>query len=131
MSLLYGNEVSLDQKTLDYLWQRQNITVNNIANVDTPKYKSQYLTFEDTLASKIRLARKGTVRAREAKEIDRAIRHTTATVHTTDNETSRLDGNNVDMDQEQVSLAKTAYEYQMMVNSVSGNLKRLDAATKF
>jgi flagellar basal-body rod protein FlgB len=127
MSLLYRNEVSLDQKTLDYLWQRQNITLNNIANVDTPKFKSQYLTFEDALALRIRRARKGTG---AADRVDRAIRHTTATVHTTDNETSRLDGNNVDMDQEQVSLAKTAYVYQMMVNSVSGNLKRLDAAAK-
>jgi flagellar basal-body rod protein FlgB len=34
------------------------------------------------------------------------------------------------MDQEQVSLAKTAYEYQMLVNSVSNSLKRLDAAAK-
>ena len=33
-------------------------------------------------------------------------------VHTTLNESTRLDENNVDMDQEQVELARTAYEYQ-------------------
>ena len=46
MSLFYGNGIALTEKTLDLLWGRQNITVNNIANVDTPNYKSKYLTFE-------------------------------------------------------------------------------------
>ena len=38
MSLFYGNGVALTEKTLDLLWGRQNLTVNNIANVDTPNY---------------------------------------------------------------------------------------------
>ena len=49
MSLFYGNGIALTEKTLDLLWGRQNITVNNIANVDTPNYKSKYLTFENEL----------------------------------------------------------------------------------
>ena len=41
---LYGNGLLLGEKTLDSLWMRQNLTMNNIANVDTPfltvkKYK--------------------------------------------------------------------------------------------
>ena len=44
---IYGNSVSLDERTLDLLWERQNITMNNIANVDTPNYKARFITFEN------------------------------------------------------------------------------------
>ena len=40
---LYGNGLLLGEKTLDSLWMRQNLTMNNIANVDTPGFKSQYM----------------------------------------------------------------------------------------
>ena len=59
MSLFYGNGIALTEKTLDLLWGRQNITVNNIANVDTPNYKSKYLTFENELLHRISTAEKG------------------------------------------------------------------------
>lgn len=35
---LYGNGLLLGEKTLDSLWMRQNLTMNNIANVDTPGF---------------------------------------------------------------------------------------------
>ena len=53
MSGMYGNGIGLTEKVLDYLWGRQNITLNNIANVDTPGFKAQYVTFEEELAKKI------------------------------------------------------------------------------
>jgi flagellar basal-body rod protein FlgB len=123
----YGNEVSLSEKTLDYLWERQNITANNIANADTPNFKSEYLTFENVLADRVSSAQKS---GTPAKNIAHAIDSTKASVHRTSNESSRLDGNNVDMDQEQVQLVKSAYTYQLMVNSVSNSLQRLDSAAK-
>ena len=53
MSGMYGNGIGLTEKVLDYLWGRQNITLNNIVNVDTPGFKAQYVTFEEELAKKI------------------------------------------------------------------------------
>ena len=124
---LFGNDVGLTEKTLDLLWQRQKITQNNIANVDTPNYKSQFLTFEDELRRQI----KTSTRTRNARQsIGDAIDQTTATLHTTTNESTRMDDNSVDMDQEQVDLAETTYEYQMMVQATSNQLKRLDSAAK-
>lgn len=124
---LFGNDVGLTEKTLDLLWQRQKITQNNIANVDTPNYKSQYLTFEDELRRQI----KTSTRTRNARQsIGDVIDQTTATLHTTTNESTRMDDNSVDMDQEQVDLAETTYEYQMMVQATSNQLKRLDSAAK-
>lgn len=124
---LYGNGVALDERTLDYLWGRQRLTMNNIANVDTPGFKSQYMTFENALARSIRSA--GST-SRPEKAVTRAIRGSHAAIHITTGESNRLDGNNVDMDQEQVDLVKTAYEYQYMVQSVNNDLNRLKSAVR-
>lgn len=125
---LYGNGLLLGEKTLDSLWMRQNLTMNNIANVDTPGFKSQYMTFENELAQKIRSAL--TVQKASMKNVARGIENMRHSVHTTLNESTRLDENNVDMDQEQVELARTAYEYQYMISSVSSDLSRLRSAAK-
>ena len=125
---LYGNGLLLGEKTLDSLWMRQNLTMNNIANVDTPGFKSQHMTFENELAQKIRSAL--TVQKASMKNVARGIENMRPSVHTTLNESTRLDENNVDMDQEQVELARTAYEYQFMISSVSSDLSRLRSAAK-
>lgn len=127
MSQFYGNGIALNEKVLDYLWGRQTVTLNNIVNVDTPGFKSQYLTFEEALGEKLRRA---SAAGRPAKDVGRAIDGSRISLHTTWNESSRLDGNNVDMDQEQVQLVRTVLEYQYMVNSVSNDLSRLSSAAR-
>ena len=125
---LYGNGLLLGEKTLYSLWMRQNLTMNNIANVDTPGFKSQYMTFENELARKIQSAL--SVKKTSMKNVARGIENMRPSVHTTLNESTRLDENNVDMDQEQVELVRTAYEYQFMIRSVSSDLSRLRSAAK-
>ncbi len=125
MLQLYGNGPLLMEKTLDFLWVRQSITMNNIANVDTPGFKSQYLTFEEDLARRL-----GQDRGKSGAGITRSLNQTRPVVHTTQTESGRLDGNNVDMVQEQVDLARTAYEYQAAVASISNDISRLRAAAK-
>jgi len=127
MSGLYGNGIALTEKVLDYLWGRQTITINNIANVDTPGFKSQYLSFEEKLGQRIHSASN---RIKPSEEVNQAIRRTTATVGYAPGESNRLDGNSVDMDQEQVELVRTAYEYQHMISSVSNDISRLRNAAK-
>jgi len=124
---IYGNGISLTERVLDYLWGRQTLTLNNIANVDTPGFKSQYMTFEEEMANRIRNA---AVRSTPSVEVANAIDSSGATLQTTWAESSRLDGNNVDMDQEQVDLVRTAYEYQHMVSSISNDINRLRSAAK-
>lgn len=127
MASLYGNGIELTEKMLDLLWARQNLTLNNITNVDTPGYKSRYITFEDELQKRLQAA-SGTGRARTA--VSEAIQGTGAILHITRDESTRLDGNNVDMDQEQVSLVRTAYEYQYILNSISNDISRLKSVAR-
>ena len=122
MSGIYGNGIALTERVLDYLWGRQTVTLNNIANVDTPGFKSQYITFEDQL--------KASAGQEPRLGVSWAIDRSRATVRTTLDESSRLDGNNVDMDQEQVSLVRNAYEYQYMLSSINNDLNRLKSAAR-
>ncbi|MCC8028157.1 MAG: flagellar basal body rod protein FlgB [Clostridium sp.] len=125
---IYGNGITLTEKALDFLWGRQTVTLNNIANNDTPGFKSQYLTFEDELERRLNAANGS--RAAKKDSMAGAINSTRASLHTTWNESARLDGNNVDMDQEQVELVRTVYEYQFMVSSISNDINRLKSAAK-
>lgn len=124
---LYGNGIELTEKMLDFLWSRQTLTLNNITNVDTPGYKSRYMTFEEELQKRIQSA-SGAERPKTA--VTQAIGSTHATIHITRDESTRLDGNNVDMDQEQVDLARTALEYQYMVSSIGNDISRLQSAVR-
>ena len=124
---IYGNGVQMTEKVLDFLWNRQNVTLNNIANVDTPGFKSQYVTFEKELQNRIRTA---SFSDKPGIETSKAISAARPVLETTWTEGSRLDGNNVDRDQEQVELVRTAYQYQAMVNSISNDLNSLRSAAK-
>ena len=123
----YGNGITLTEKMLDFLWGIQTVTLNNIANDDTPGFKSQYISFENILGEKLKDASAGW---RPMKQVEQAINSTRASLHTTRAESTRLDGNNVDMDQEQVDLARTALEYQYMVASIGNDISRLQSAVR-
>ena len=123
MSGFYGNGIALTEKVLDYLWGRQTITLND----DTPGFKSQQVTFEDELIRRLQGAGK---EMDNPLAVSRAIDGVQARLQTTWTESSRLDGNNVDMDQEQVELVRAAYEYQYMVSSISNDITRLRNAAK-
>ena len=128
MSEIYGNGVALTEKVLDFLWQRQTVSLNNVANVDTPGFKSQYITFEEELGKRISDA--GKAHRSSRRSVYEAIGDTRSWLNTTWDESSRLDGNNVDMDQEQVEIVRTAYEYQYMLNSINNDINRLKSAAR-
>lgn len=128
MSAIYGNGIAMNEKVLDYLWARQSVSLNNIANVDTPRFKSQYITFEEELANRISSANE--YKRAPKRAVSHAIDSSHAQMHVTWDESSRLDGNNVDMDQEQVEVVRTAYEYQYILNSINNDITRLRNAAK-
>lgn len=127
MSGLYGNGIVLSEKVLGHLWARQTMTLNNIANVDTPGFKPQNVSFEDELGQRLRRASAG---MRPGQSVGQALRQSQAHVNTIPGASSRLDGNNVDMDQEQIELVRAAYQYQFMVCSINGDINRLRNAAK-
>ncbi|GAB4432492.1 MAG: flagellar basal body rod protein FlgB [Anaerolineae bacterium] len=111
---------------LDGLSLRQRVTSNNIANVDTPGYKAQFVSFEEQLQ-----------RALHAESTDPAIQlSATNAAHLQHSPTSgtvlpqvdgnasdlRNDANNVDIDLEMTTLAETTLRYQALAQLTSNKL---------
>ena len=129
MDWLSSNSISITQKTLDNLWQSQRISLENIANAETPNYKAKYVTFEDELRSSLnRVNRRGTSRNRIKGIVANAIENGGINVHTDNSETTRADNNNVDLDSEYVELARNQLQYQYAVKHVTSELSRIRTA---
>ena len=125
MSGIYGNGIALTERVLDYLWGRQTVTLNNIANVDTPGYKQKYISFEDTFRQKLRAASD----AKTGSAMREAIDSSNYLVYDR-SDSARVDENNVNLDYEYTELARTALHYQYLIQSVNGDLTRYRTAIK-
>ena len=100
---------------LDGLSVRQRATSNNIANVDTPGYKSQQVSFEEQLqaviqgdASPIPTPQAPSVAFGTTERPNSGIRVTE------EDSVMRRDGSNVDIEREMSTLAETQLRYQAL-----------------
>ena len=124
MNNIFGNSIQLSEKSLDYLWYKQSVTLTNIANNETPGYKAKYVTFEDTYRSRLRAA------SGNSRDVRAAIGRSEWTVHESEVESSRSDGNNVVIDTEQTELTRAALQYQYVIQSLNSDITRLSTVIK-
>lgn len=118
---LFGNNIDLSLKSMQYLWGKQKITLQNIANVDTPGYKSKYVTFEKEFKNRL----KNAALTRDDEKIADTIKNSQFIVHETEDESARLDENNVDADVESVELARATLQYMYTAQSITSDIARL------
>ena len=126
MKSIFGNSIKMTEKTLDYLWRRQEVISQNIANQDTPNYKAKVLTFEDSMKRQLEGVRGEKTRTEYAGTIDRASDE----VKENNSGSNRLDGNNVSPDAEYVELARTGLQYQYALRAISDEFMRLRSVIK-
>lgn len=117
----------LDQAA-DAAWQRNEAISNNIANVDTPGYKRQDVAFESVLQQALgnnryesmddKVANVDLSRLRGRAYLDYA------------NYSYRLDGNNVDIENENVMLAENQLKYQGLISSINQEFTNLKTVMK-
>ncbi|MFU0831619.1 MAG: Flagellar basal body rod protein FlgB [Oscillospiraceae bacterium] len=112
---------SLLVKNLDGLWARQQAISDNIANFETPGYKTKTVSFEDQLREQI--ARDSSTRER-IKNIE-GVQPTTVVA---EDEMFRADGNGVDLEQQNIELARTQLNYYYSVEQLSDAFSRLKTA---
>ena len=103
-------------------------TSNNIANVDTPGYKRQDVAFESVLQQALgnnryesmddKVANVDLSRLRGRAYLDYA------------NYSYRLDGNNVDIENENVMLAENQLKYQGLISSINQEFTNLKTVMK-
>lgn len=88
-------------------WLQQQTALHNLANVETPNYKSKAVVFEDTLGAAMAGNPNGP--------------YSFKTSIVTENDTiARPDGNNVDSDAEGVVLFKAYAQYSYLTQKING-----------
>jgi flagellar basal-body rod protein FlgB len=98
---------------LDGLSARQRAIANNIANVNTPGYTAERVSFEDALAASVA---RGDGHA--ASTTGRSL------------EPTRLDGNNVNLDTETLSNVDTVLRFQFASQAAGNEFSLVRAALK-
>jgi flagellar basal-body rod protein FlgB len=93
---------------LSGLAARQRSIANNVANIDTPKYKASEVRFEDALKTAISRGQGG--EATDQSSLNASVSRRTLL----DATASRADGNNVDIDREMEMLGETNLSYSAL-----------------
>ena len=120
--------INVLDRAADAAWQRNEAISNNIVNVDTPGYKRQDVAFESVLQQALgnnryesmddKVANVDLSRLRGRAYVDYA------------NYSYRLDGNNVDIENENVMLAENQLKYQGLISSINQEFTNLKTVMK-
>ncbi len=107
---------------LDATWKRNKVITENIANVDTPGYKRQEVSFESYLEKALK--------TNDPSDIMK-LNRVEPRVYTENSGLSyRKDGNNVDVDTEMVYLAENQLRYNTLISQLNYDFKRLKSVIK-
>ena len=116
--------INLLTKAADASWKRETVISNNIANVNTPGYKRKDLNFQGVLTEELGRCKHESLDSKvsdvDLSRLDPQIYVDSA------NYSYRMDGNNVDIDTENVELASEQIRYEGLtdcINSVFESMK--------
>lgn len=120
--------INVLDKAADAAWLRNEAISNNISNATTPGYKRQDVAFESELKKALgsnryksldaRVAEVKTSRLQGRPYIDSA------------GYSYRLDGNNVDIETENVMLAENQLKYRGLIASINQEFQNLQAVMR-
>lgn len=116
-ALFSSSNYEASKRLLDAVHLRHEAIASNLANVETPGYKRVDLT-PDFYTEFNTLLKAGEVHKAPAP----VIKEDAAAVST------RLDGNNVEIEQELLRLSSNALHFEVLSEFVSGSLKQLRLA---
>lgn len=125
---LFGGTISSLEKGLSYATLKNKAITQNIANVDTPNYKTKEVSFKDVLND----AKQATIPAHrtDARHYDFKINIGSSGVYSNENFRSRANGNAVNMDAEQAKLAENTIYYNALIDRVSSKFSTLNNVVK-
>lgn len=116
---LYGPSVANLQNALGRATERHALLSNNLANVNTPGFKRKDIDFNVILQQEMTPAKE---RMREFRE-----RQAQAA---SDRTSIRVDGNNVDMEHEVMSIAETELRYEALTDMTSNYFSQLKSVIR-
>lgn len=125
MEYLESNSMRMLQRSMDYLWSKQTCILDNIANAETPGYKTKYATFEESLQQAIQSASRD--KTSVSSSVREAIETTPVEIRQAE-ESTRLDGNGVNVTEQMVELVREGYQMQYVMNAMSSDFSLIRTA---
>lgn len=117
--LMQRENYVLAKKLLDVSHAKQNAIASNMANVETPGYKR--IDIQTNFDAQLK-------RAAGLNDLEGIRDLQIRTVQDLNSPSQRADGNNVQIDQELLSMQKNAIQYEFLANYTSTSLNRLTTA---
>jgi len=118
------------QKGLSVSWLRNAVIRNNIANIETPNFKASYVEFESIFK-----------RSLDEGKFEGAVTHSghrpigaghwsnvRPLIRESRDLSMRMDGNNVDIESENVRLAQNSLQYNTIMEKMNSEIRRLRLA---
>lgn len=118
--------INVLEKAADAQNTRLAVINNNLANATTPGYKRRDVSFDNYLLEELTSGNNKCLRAKVGDVDISNLHYTTYTDYS--NLSYRLDGNNVDVDVENVELASTQIKYDGIISSIDYQFSMLKAA---
>lgn len=126
MNILNRNSFLMMQRSIEFLWSKQSCILDNIANAETPGYKTKYATFEEALREAVLSSAEEGVSTAAIRE---AIQDTPVVIHETQ-ESTRLDDNGVNITEQSVELARNGYQLQYVMDALSNDISTIRAVIR-
>jgi flagellar basal-body rod protein FlgB len=127
LDLFEGRTLNAIESYMGRLSERQQIVASNLANIDTPGYKTKDISFhatidelltEESSSGRLRTTRERHIEAEPfGPSVDRVFEPKGLV--------ERADENNVDIDWEMMKLNETAFGYSMMTQLLRGKYQKL------
>lgn len=120
--------VNVLDRAADASWNREATIANNIANADTPGYKREDIDFASVLKRELWGTKvRGLDKAVKELDLDQLKGQEYIDYP---GYSYRIDGNNVDIDTENVELASEQLNYQTLTQSIKSEFQRFSAVIK-
>lgn len=122
---LFGGTIQTLEKSLAYSTAKNRTIAQNIANVDTPNYKSKNVSFKNVLANTM----SGSIQNKRTHPQHFTFQKDTDQSYIiTENKNTMYshNGNNVDVDKEMAELAKNQIYYQAVIDRINGKFSNME-----
>lgn len=107
------------EEGLRYISENKKVISQNIANIDTPNYKTKYLTFSGVLRDKVNQ------NAKYKKEL-----HLKQSLFTDEETKGQPDGNNVDYEEQAALLNSNYLRQQAVANQIDAAFNMMRSALR-
>ena len=125
------NTTNYLEKGINASWLRNEVISNNIANADTPGFKTSQVKFETIMEQAIEkndLLEMDTTNEKHIKLSPSTIDGVSAMVVQNKDSSYRYDENNVDIETEMAAMAKNSIQYYTLVSKLNSEFSNLSTA---